>query len=218
MRHGNFILGLTGGSGAGKTMLAARLQDRLAPLAVLVVAEDDYYRDNGALPDFDAGNFNFDDPAARDHLLLAGDLAALKLGKTIEAPRYDFARHRRLGLTRTIAPAPLIIVEGLHILCNEAMRAVLDLAAFLDVPDEVRFARRLQRDVYERGRDAASVQRQYEATVRPMHLLHTEPCRRHADLVLDQTDPDAPEEILVRLLSERLGIADGARSRHISAS
>jgi uridine kinase len=217
MRRGNFILGLTGGSGAGKTMLAARLQDRLAPLPVLVVSEDDYYHDNGALPGFDARSFNFDDPAARDHALLAWHLAALKAGRTIAAPRYDFVRHRRSGRTVTTPPAPLVIVEGAHILCSAAVRQALDLSAFLDVPDRVRFARRLHRDVSERGRDAASVQRQYDMTVRPMHERHTEPSRAHADLVLDQTDLDAPEKMLVEALS-LAGIVGAAATRHIAAS
>lgn len=195
-----FILALTGGSGSGKTTLAAALARALAPQPVLILSEDDYYHDNGAAPGFEAARFNFDDVAAHDHALLARHLGALRAGRGVEAPAYCYVTHRRLAESRRLDPAPLIIVEGVHVLCSAVVRGELDLAVYLDVPDDVRLARRLLRDMRERGRDAAGTVAQYLATVRPMHRRHTEPTRQLADLVLADPgegalppDPTAPD-------------------------
>ena len=155
-----------------------------ALLTSLVLAEDDFYADHGARPDFDPALFNFDHPGARDHALLARQLSALKAGETIDAPIYDFTIHRRRSDTRTIDPADLIFVEGIHLFCDDALCELFDLKVFVDAPDDIRLARRLLRDVNERGRTAQSVVNQYLGTVRPMHHEWTHPGRERADLII----------------------------------
>ncbi|XBQ17550.1 MAG: uridine kinase [Oceanicaulis sp.] len=178
------LIGVTGGSASGKTEIARAAARAAAPLSALVLAEDDYYGDHGAKPDFDASAFNFDHPASRDHPRLARDLAALKAGEPVDAPIYDFTIHRRRADTRRIEPADILVVEGIHLFCSADVRALFDIKVFVDAPDDIRLARRILRDVNERGRTAHSVVSQYLRTVRPMHHEWTAPGREHADLVI----------------------------------
>ena len=178
------IIGVTGGSASGKTEIARSAARAAAPLSALVLSEDDYYADHGSKPDFDPSDFNFDHPQARDHGLLAKHLAALKAGKTIKGPIYDFTIHRRRSDTRTIAPADVIIVEGIHLFCDERVRDCLDLKVYVSAPDDIRLARRLLRDVNERGRTSHSVVHQYLRTVRPMHHEWTSPNKEFADILI----------------------------------
>ena len=178
------LIGVTGGSASGKTEIARAAARAAAPLSALVLAEDDYYGDHGARPDFDPAEFNFDHPGSRDHDLLASHLAALKAGHAVEAPIYDFTIHRRRSDTRRIAPADIVVVEGIHLFCDAPVRDLFDIRVYVDAPDDVRLARRLLRDVNERGRTAQSVVGQYLRTVRPMHHEWTAPGREHADLVI----------------------------------
>jgi len=186
-----FLLGIVGGSASGKTRLAEALSRHYAPQSAYVIPEDDYYVDAAAIPDFDPDRFNFDEPAAKEHDLLAAHLGALKTGKTVEAPLYDFATHRRRTDTVVRTPAPVVLVEGLHLLASEAIAATLDLAVFVDSCSRTRFERRLQRDVAERARTPESVKHQFETIVEPMHARHVEPQRERADLVLENMgEPD----------------------------
>ena len=178
------LIGVTGGSASGKTEIARAAARAAAPLSALVIAEDDYYGDHGARPDFDAALFNFDDPGARDHALMADQLRILKSGAAVAAPIYDFTIHRRRSDTRTLKPCEIIVAEGIHLFCDAELRALFDIRVFVDAPDDVRLARRLLRDVNERGRTAHSVVSQYLRTVRPMHHEWTQPSRAHADLVI----------------------------------
>ncbi|MFP4520136.1 MAG: uridine kinase [Oceanicaulis sp.] len=178
------LIGVTGGSASGKTEIARAAARAASPLSALVLAEDDYYGDHGAKPDFDPAQFNFDHPASRDHALLAAHLAALKGGRAVDGPIYDFTIHRRRTDTRRIEPAEIIVVEGIHLFCNAQVRELFDLRVFVDAPDDIRLARRLLRDVNERGRTAHSVVSQYLRTVRPMHHEWTSPGREHAHLVI----------------------------------
>ncbi len=146
--------------------------------------EDDYYHDNAATPGFDAGTFNFDHVDSRDHILLADHLTALKAGKAIDMPRYDFVRHARRPDRERLEPAAVVIVEGTHALHPPALRALYDLSLYLDVPDDIRLTRRMQRDVAERGRSIETVAQQYLGTVRPMHYRFTDPARMHAHRVI----------------------------------
>ncbi len=182
--HRRLIIGVTGGSASGKTEIARASARRASPLSALVLAEDDYYGDHGSKPDFDPAHFNFDHPASRDHALLAQQLAALKAGSAVDAPIYDFTIHRRRSDTRRIEAADIIVVEGIHLFCTEAVRTLFDLRVFVEAPDDIRLARRLLRDVNERGRTAHSVVSQYLRTVRPMHHEWTAPGREHAHLVI----------------------------------
>ncbi len=193
-------IGVSGGSASGKTEIAHAAARAAAPLSALVLAEDDYYGDHGAKPDFDAARFNFDHPEARDHALLAEQLAALKRGETVAGPIYDFSIHRRRADTRPIPPADVIIVEGIHLFADPALRDLFDLRVYVEAPDDVRLARRLLRDVNERGRTPQSVVAQYLSTVRPMHHAWTAPSREHAHLVIRNDSPDArPSEGLKTL-------------------
>jgi uridine kinase len=178
------LIGVTGGSASGKTEIARAAARAASPLSSIVLAEDDYYGDHGAKPDFDAAAFNFDHPESRDHALLADHLAALKTGAAVDAPIYDFTIHRRRADTRAIASADVIVVEGIHLFCDEGVCDLFDLRVFVEAPDDIRLARRLLRDVNERGRTAHSVVSQYLRTVRPMHHEWTEPSRARADLVI----------------------------------
>ncbi|MEQ8406621.1 MAG: uridine kinase [Oceanicaulis sp.] len=178
------IIGVTGGSASGKTEIARAAARAADPLTALVMAEDDYYGDHGAKPDFDPAGFNFDHPGSRDHALLADHLDALKAGRGVDAPIYDFTIHRRRTDTRRIEAADVIVVEGIHLFCDAGVRELFDLRVFVDAPDDIRLARRVLRDVNERGRTAHSVVSQYLRTVRPMHHEWTAPGREHAHLVI----------------------------------
>lgn len=178
------LIGVSGGSASGKTEIARAAARAVKPLSALVMAEDDYYGDHGASSDFDPARFNFDHPGSRDHALLARQLTQLKSGKPVKAPIYDFTIHRRRSDTRRIEPADVIFVEGIHLFCTPQLREVFDIRVYVDAPDDIRLARRLLRDVNERGRTSQSVVGQYLGTVRPMHHEWTHPNRACADLTI----------------------------------
>ena len=137
------------------------------------------------MAEFDADTFNFDEPAAKDHGLLAAHLGCLKAGETVDAPLYDFKTHRRRAETVQRQPAPVILVEGLHLLASSDIACTLDLAVFVEACEQTRFARRMARDVSERARTPASVTLQFNTIVQPMHERHVEPQRVHADIVIE---------------------------------
>jgi uridine kinase len=181
------LIAITGGSGSGKSTLAEALISALPGGAAVLLREDSYYRDAAGLPDFDPATFDFDDVAARDHLLMIRDLAALKAGQDIVAPRYSFIHHGREPGGEPVQAAPVVIVEGTHVLCTPELVALFDIRVFVDTPADIRFIRRLLRDQTERGRTADSVIAQYLATVRPGHQRLTEPSRVNADFVIADT-------------------------------
>lgn len=205
------LIAVSGGSGSGKSTLAAALEARLPAGMVTLVIEDAYYGDYGGKPGFDAATFDFDDISAKDHALLAQDLIALKSGEAVQAPLYCFETHRRLESVETLAPAPLIVVEGAHLLCTEELAALFDLRIFVDTPADVRFIRRLIRDQAQRGRTADSVIQQYLATVRPAHERLIEPSRGRADIVIADhrgavipNDPSEFDRLLAPVLAHPL--------------
>ena len=182
------IVGIVGGSGSGKTTLATGLMTLCGFARPVHVSQDDYYR---GLPDgVAAADYNFDEPAALDLAALAADLRALKSGAAVLAPRYDFAAHHPAPVRVEVRPAPLVVVEGLFLYAEPALRDAIDLRFFVDVPDAERLRRRIARDVAERGRDEAGIRAQFERQVRPMHDLHVQPCRAHAHHVIDLPHPD----------------------------
>ena len=203
VRAGRLVIGVAGGSGSGKSLFARALAERLRPRTVVLVSEDDYYRRLDG-PHVDPRRFDFDAPSARDHARLADHLARLRQGLSIEAPVYSFRRHAPLKKTFTIAPAEVVIVEGLHVLHDPRVRDLLDFSVFLQVDGDVRFIRRLLRDMRERGRSAQSVADQYLATVKPAHDRFVEPTRALADLVLSCSPAPGrdDEELLRRWLDE----------------
>jgi uridine kinase len=192
------IVAITGGSGAGKTTLARALSRRLGAGAV-VIAEDDYYRCSSTIKDFDAGTHNFDEPAAKEHDLLREHLALARSGEAFDKPIYDLVTHRRQPQVERIAHANALIVEGIHLLAAESLRALFDLKVYIDADEALRLGRRMIRDVEMRGRSPRSVLTQFFTNVRPMHERHIEPQRAFADIVLacpfdvtpEQTDADA---------------------------
>lgn len=181
-----------GGSGAGKTTLAHWLRDRLAPVTARVIGEDDYFRRRPAHDRRAPEDINFDDIAEKDHDLLRGHLERLKSGARVRKPIYDFVAHRRSVRTESVAPSPVIIVEGTHVLYRDDIVALADLTVYIDTPDDIRLARRILRDVSERGRRTTDVIAQYLLTVKPMHYRYVYPGRFRADVVIEDFDSRAP--------------------------
>ncbi len=186
------LMALTGGSGSGKSTVAEALTEALGPACAVIVREDDYYwpaARYGPVGDDAARralalSIDYDRPDAKEVDLLARQLAALKAGERVNAPVYDYARHDRAAETLAVTPAPLIILEGIHALSMPAVRPLFDLKVYVDTPDDLRLARRLRRDVVERGRDVELVLGQYLGTVRPAFYRYTFPAKFEADLVI----------------------------------
>ncbi len=181
-------IGVGGGTGSGKTTLSRNLAEFLGPERVLILPQDDYYRDAGHLPVEQRALRNFDRPEAVDFELLVRHLKALQAGREIARPRYDFSRHVRLEGSEPAPPRPVILVEGTLVFAAEELVGCFDLKLFVDADPDIRFIRRLRRDIRERGRDVESIVSQYLETVRPMHLRFVEPARRQADLVISGVD------------------------------
>ena len=197
---------LAGGSGAGKSALAAVLAVALGPERVLRLAQDAYYRDHHGLPFDELAARNFDHPEALETELLVAHLRELRAGRAVEVPVYDFAHHRRSPATWRAEPRALVVVDGILALADPALRACFDLRVFVDAPEPLRLERRLARDVTERGRSADSVRAQFEATVRPMHDAFVEPSRVHADwVVATAAELARAREPLVARVRELLG-------------
>jgi uridine kinase len=182
------IIAVSGGSGSGKTTLVQRLVAATGAGGIMVVHMDNYYQDLVHLSQEERDLRNFDHPEAFDTQLLQAHIQALHAGQSIERPTYDFASHTRLGAPVTLAPAPVIVLDGILSLHWPALRGLLDLGIFVDVSDDVRFIRRLQRDVSERGRTVDSVVAQYLATVKAMHDLYVAPQKYVADIIVSWED------------------------------
>lgn len=183
---GSLTIGICGGTGSGKTTITNRLIENLSEDSVVVLQQDHYYKDLPHLPLEERARQNFDHPNSVDGALLAEHLRALRGGSAIERPVYDFTQHRRVPATVHLEPRPAIILEGILIFDNPQLRALLDIKIFVDTDADLRFIRRLQRDVRERERTMDSVVEQYMATVRPMHMEFIEPSKRHADVIIPE--------------------------------
>jgi len=181
-------IGVGGGTGSGKTTLSRKLAEFLGTGRVLTLSQDDYYRDAGHLPAEQRALRNFDRPEAVDFELLVRHLKELQAGRGIARPRYDFSRHVRLEGSEPALPRQVILVEGTLVFAAEELVGCFDLKLFVDADPDIRFIRRLRRDIRERGRDVESIVHQYLQTVRPMHLRFIEPARRQADLVISGAD------------------------------
>jgi len=191
-----FVVILAGGTASGKTTVAARAADQLG---ALLLHHDRYYKDV-AQP----RGHNYDHPDALDTARLVADLDALRAGQAAALPVYDFRTHRRQPETEQVEPTPVILVEGILTLADAALAARADLRVFVDAPADVRLARRVRRDVAERGRDVGGVLDQYLDTVRPMHEAFVEPTKASADLVINGTAPiPALVDSLVAAIAER---------------
>jgi len=188
----SFLIAITGGSGSGKSTLSKALIEYLGVERAVLLNEDAYYWPMSKYGAYDTeeqrqkiiASVNYDDPSSKDAEHLMRDLTALKSGKAIEQPIYDYDRHDRSHLTKPIAPAPVIILEGIHALSIPEINELIDLSVYVDTPDDLRLARRIRRDTLERGRTLESVLSQYLGTVRPAHYAFTHHTKFIADLVL----------------------------------
>lgn len=181
------IIGIAGGTSSGKTTISKKIYNQSIKYGtVLVIKLDDYYKDLSNLTLEERKQINFDHPESYDIDLLIKHLNSLKNGETIKKPTYDFVNYTRSSLTETITPANVIIVEGIMIFQNKELRDLFDIKIFVDTPSDIRFIRRLKRDIIKRGRDVESVCSQYLNTVRPMHLAFVEPSKAFADLIIPE--------------------------------
>lgn len=179
-----WVIGVAGGSGSGKTTFARRLSEALGSVPSKILSQDSYYIDQSEKFDGDGGSVNFDHPDSIEFSLLADHIRALKRGESVQCPQYDFATHSRLDESILMEPTPVVIVDGTLLGSCDDVVSELDVFVFLDVPDSVRFARRLKRDVEQRGRTPEGVRAQYESQVKPMYDLYVAPSVHKASSVL----------------------------------
>ena len=180
------IIGICGGTGSGKTTIANRILQSVSADEVVFIQQDLYYRNLKDMPLDYRNAANFDHPDAIDNDLLVNHLKKLNAGEPVELPIYDFRTHTRLPDTTPIQAKPIVIVEGILIFAEPRVLEQMDIKVFVDTPDDIRFIRRLKRDIAERGRTLDSVIEQYLATVRPMHNQFVEPSKRHADVIIPE--------------------------------
>jgi len=180
------LIGIAGGSGSGKTLVARTIVRDLGSSRVAIVDQDSYYRDLDDIPLADRDLRNFDHPDAFDNELLKQHVKDLLDGKPVEQPIYDYTRHARLKETRAVGDHVVIVLEGILIFVDEELRDLMDIKVFIDADADIRLMRRIERDVKERGRAIETILRQYQATVRPMHLQFVEPSKRYADLIVPE--------------------------------
>jgi uridine kinase len=205
------LIGIAGGSGSGKTLVARNIVRELGSDRVVIIDQDSYYRDLEDIPFRDREVRNFDHPDAFDNDLLKRHMQELLAGRAVEQPIYDYTQHRRLAETRRIGDHLVFVLEGILIFVDPELRAMMDIKLFVDADADVRFIRRLRRDLVERGRSVDSIIRQYEESVRPMHMQFVEPSKRYADLIIPEGGHNTVAIDLVRtkiseLLRER-GVA-----------
>ncbi len=205
-------IGIAGGTASGKTTVARRIASLLEGHPVVFLDQDAYYKDNAAVPPEERRRINYDHPDAFDVPLIVRHLRALKAGRPIEKPVYSFVDHARTAKTVRVEPAPVIVFEGILVLAIPEVRELLDVRIYVDADDDVRVARRIQRDVAERGRSLEGVLDQYFQTVRPMHWSFVEPSKRYADVIIPHGGhSDAAVEMVAGAIRAR--IADHGSTR-----
>lgn len=196
------LIGIAGGSASGKSSIAQRLKNEYSLTnSVVIIRQDDYYKDQSHLTMEERVKTNYDHPLAFDNDLLIQHLNALMNGETIEKPTYDYTVHNRSKVTETIKPCDVIVLEGLFVLESESLRDLLDMKIFVDTDADLRFIRRMVRDVKERGRSLDSVVSQYTTTVRVMHDLFIEPSKRYANLIIPE---GGHNEVAIDLLTTKI--------------
>ena len=180
------VIGIAGGTGSGKSTVAKVIIDRVGANHIVLLPHDAYYKDLSKLELAQRTLINFDHPESLETSLLIQHIKQLKNFQPIELPVYDFKTHSRTGVTTHIEPQPVILVEGILILAEKGLRELFDVKIYVDTDPDIRFIRRLERDIAERGRTSASVIHQYMTTVRPMHLEFVEPSKRYADVIIPE--------------------------------
>ena len=209
------LIGIAGGSGSGKTLVARNIFRDLGSDRVVIIDQDSYYKNLEDIPARDREARNFDHPDAFDNELLKRHIRELLEGRAVEQPIYDYSEHRRLDESRRIGDHLVVVLEGILIFVDPELRALMDIKLFVDADADVRFIRRLRRDLVERGRSVDSIIRQYEESVRPMHMQFVEPTKRHADLIIPEGGHNRVAIDLVRtkiseLLRERAPAEGGS--------
>lgn len=180
------VVGIAGGTGSGKTTVAHKLAAAMPPGRCVTIEHDAYYRDQSHLTPAERATINYDHPSSLESELLALHLRELRAGRAVRVPIYDFANHTRSVETRAVEAASVIIVEGILVFTEAALRDQMDIKIFVDTDADIRLMRRIRRDLEQRGRTFQSVRDQYYATVRPMHIEHVEPSKRWADLIVPE--------------------------------
>ena len=206
------VIGVAGGSGSGKTTVVRRIVESLGKDQVSVLEQDRYYRDRNDLRFEERAALNYDHPDSLESDLLVAHVRALRDGRAVEAPVYDFARHSRQASTHPVDARRAIIIEGILLFSDAALRSLMDIKVFVDADDDTRFIRRLQRDLAERGRTVQSVIDQYLGTVKPMHLEFVEPSKRYADIIIPVGGHNAVAIDLLLSLIRSLISSSGAPS------
>jgi uridine kinase len=194
-------IGVAGGTGSGKTTVALKILERVGFDHITYVPHDAYYRDASTLPPAERARLNFDHPDSLDNDLLIRHLQDLQAGRPVEIPVYDFTTHSRTVETRHVAPHPVILVEGILIFADKQLRDLMDVKIFVDTDADIRFIRRLKRDIQERGRAVESVIAQYLNTVRPMHMEFVEPSKRFANVIIPE---GGFNEVAIEMVAARL--------------
>jgi uridine kinase len=180
------VLGIAGGSGSGKSTIAQAIMNALPTGQAVMLQQDHYYRELHDIPQEERARVNYDHPDSLELELLASHVDQLCAGKTIARPTYDFTTHSREVEHVSISPAPVVIVEGILVLADEALRRRFDVKLFVDTDADIRLMRRIRRDLEHRGRAFAQVRKQYYETVRPMHMAFVEPSKRFADIIIPE--------------------------------
>ena len=187
MKHPDpLVIGIAGGSGSGKTTVAQTILQRVGTDRIAFLQHDSYYKDLRGLPPAQRNEFNFDHPNSLETELLIKHIAGLRNGKPVEVPIYDFSTDSRTSQSFIVEPRKVILVEGILIFTEAALRKLFNIKIFVDTDADLRFIRRLERDIHERGRSTDSVVKQYLHTVRPMHLEFVEPSKRYADIIIPE--------------------------------
>ncbi|WP_432453029.1 MULTISPECIES: uridine kinase [unclassified Agarivorans] len=186
--HHVVVIGISGASASGKSLfsktIVSDIRNELGDSCIAVINEDSYYNDQSHIPREKRKLTNYDHPKSMDHALLATHLQALKQGQTIERPQYNYTVNNRMSETKTVWPTKIIVLEGILLFTDPAIREQLDISIFVDTPLDICLARRIQRDIKERGRTLDSVLAQYHNTVRPMYLQFIEPSKQYADVIV----------------------------------
>ncbi len=199
-----FIIGVAGGTGSGKTTVVQAILDSMNHQDVAIIQHDSYYKDRSILSSVEREKINYDHPNALETVLLVKHLKQLIRGQKVEIPTYDFATHfRRKGGT-LVSPVKVIIVEGILIFAAQELRDLMDIKIFVDTDDDIRFIRRLQRDIKARDRSMESVVNQYMETVRPMHIEFFEPCRKYADIIIPEGHNPVAIDMVVSMIKNKI--------------
>lgn len=200
------IIGVAGGTGAGKTTVVNHITAQIGDDHILVLEHDSYYRDLKHLPFEERKTQNFDHPSALETELMIRHIEALREGYPVEVPIYDFAKHIRKEETETVTPKKVILIDGILIFTEQELRELMNIKLFVDTDDDIRLMRRIRRDIVERDRNLKGVLRQYEQYVRPMHLEFVEPSKRYADIIIPRGgENEVALEMLNALIQEKVG-------------